>query len=225
MFFDSYYLVLVIIPMLLGLWAQHKVTSTFNKYSGVSSSGGLTGYQTARMMLDSKGLQDVQIERVNGSLTDYYDPRDNVVRLSESVYASRSIAAVGVAAHECGHAMQYASGYVPMKIRGAIIPATNFGSKLAIPLVLVGLLLSWYPLAYLGLIGYALIALFQLVTLPVEFNASRRAVSALSGMPITKTEMNHVKSVLSAAAMTYVAALIAAVTQLLHMLLIVNRRK
>lgn len=224
MFFDPYYLVLVIIPMLLGIWAQNKVLSTYKKYSHSASSNGYTGYKAARWMLDKNGLQNVQIERVKGELTDHYDPRTNTVRLSESIYGSSSVAAVGVAAHECGHAVQYATGFTPMKIRGVIIPITNFGSKLAVPLVLVGLLLSWYPLAYIGLIGYALIALFQLITLPVEFNASSRAVATLSDMNMTEAEQEGVKKVLSAAAMTYVAALISAVTQLLHMIMIIGRR-
>lgn len=223
MYFDSYYFVLVIIPMLLGIWAQNKVSSTYKKYSRTACSNGYTGCQAARRILDKNGLQNVQIERIAGNLTDHYDPRTNVVRLSEGVYDSGSVAAVGIAAHECGHAIQYQAGYIPMKIRGAIIPVTNFGSKLAVPLVLVGLLLSWYPLAYIGLIGYALIALFQLITLPVEFNASNRAVVMLSDMNITKAEQEGVKKVLSAAAMTYVAALISAVTQLLHMIMVINR--
>ena len=210
--------------MILGIWAQHKVSSTYQKYSRATCSNGCTGYQAARRILDQNGMQNVQIERVKGNLTDHYDPRTNIVRLSEGVYGSSSVAAVGVAAHECGHAIQYATGYVPMKIRGAIVPVTNFGSKLAVPLVLVGLLLSWYPLAYIGLIGYALIALFQLITLPVEFNASNRAVTALSDMNLTETERQGVKKVLSAAAMTYVAALISAVTQMLRMITIIGRK-
>ena len=210
--------------MILGIWAQHKVSSTYQKYSRATCSNGCTGYQAARRILDQNGLQNVQIESVKGDLTDHYDPRTNIVRLSEGVYDSSSVAAVGVAAHECGHAIQYATGYVPMKIRGAIVPVTNFGSKLAVPLVLVGLLLSWYPLAYIGLIGYALIALFQLITLPVEFNASNRAVTALSDMNLTETERQGVKKVLSAAAMTYVAALISAVTQMLRMITIIGRK-
>jgi len=210
--------------MILGIWAQHKVSSTYQKYSRATCSNGCTGYQAARRILDQNGLQNVQIERVKGDLTDHYDPRTNIVRLSEGVYGSSSVAAVGVAAHECGHAIQYATGYVPMKIRGAIVPVTNFGSKLAVPLILVGLLLSWYPLAYIGLIGYALIALFQLITLPVEFNASNRAVTALSDMNLTETERQGVKKVLSAAAMTYVAALISAVTQMLRMITIIGRK-
>lgn len=225
MFYNSYYFMLVIIPLLIGMWAQHKVNSTYKRYSKVACGNGLTGRQAARQILDQNGLTNVQIEQVRGNLTDHYDPKNNVVRLSEGVYNSHSVAAVGVAAHECGHAVQYAAGYVPMKIRGAIVPITNFGSKLAVPLVLIGLLFSWYPLAWIGLIGYALIALFQFVTLPVEFNASNRAVAALSNMNITETEQQGVKKVLSAAAMTYVAALISAVTQLLHMVTIIGEGK
>ena len=228
MFYNSYYFVLVIIPLLVGMWAQHKVNSTYQQYSRVTCGNGLTGRQAARRILDQNGLTNVQIEQVRGNLTDHYDPKNNVVRLSEGVYNSHSVAAVGVAAHECGHAVQYATGYVPMKIRGAIVPITNFGSKLAVALVLIGLLFSWYPLAWIGLIGYALIALFQLITLPVEFNASNRAIAVLSDMSMTEAEQRGVKKVLSAAAMTYVAALISAVTQLLHMITIVggkNRRR
>ncbi len=224
MFYDSNYFVFVIIPMIIGVWAQYRVSATYKQYSNIPCRNGCTGYQAARSILDENGLRNVQIERVKGNLTDHYDPRTNVVRLSEGVYSSNSVAAVGIAAHECGHAVQYAQGYVPIKIRGAIVPITNFGSKLAVPLVLVGLLLSWYPLAYVGLIGYALIAVFQLVTLPVEFNASNRAVAALSGMNITEEEQRGAKKVLSAAALTYVAALIAAVTQLLRMAAIIGRR-
>jgi len=224
MFFDFYYFILVIIPMLIGIWAQNKVTSAYKRYSGIVCSNGYTGYRTARMILDKSGLQNVRIEKVKGNLTDHYDPHANVVRLSEGVYDSSSVAAIGVAAHECGHALQYATGYVPMKIRGTIIPVTNFGSRLAVPLILAGLLLSWYSLAYIGLIGYVLIALFQLVTLPVEFNASNRAVVTLSDMNITEAEQEGVKRVLNAAAMTYVAALISAVTQLLHMVTIIGRK-
>lgn len=224
MYFDSYYLILVIVPLLAGMWAQQRVSSAYNKYSRIGCSNSCTGYQTARQILDANGLNNVQIECVKGNLTDHYDPRTNVVRLSEGVYGSTSVAAVGVAAHECGHAVQYASGYFPMKIRGAIVPVTNFGSKLAVPLVLVGLLLSWYPLAYIGLVGYALIALFQLITLPVEFNASNRAMATLTTMSFSEDEQRGVKKVLNAAAMTYVVALLSAVTQLLYMLSIVNRR-
>lgn len=224
MFYNSNYFTLVIIPMLIGIWAQHRVSATYKQYSRIISRSGYTGYQAARKILDENGLQHVQVEEVKGSLTDHYDPRTNVVRLSENVYSSGSVAAIGVAAHECGHAVQHATGYIPIKIRTAIIPITNFGSKLAVPLVLIGLLLSWYPLAYIGLVGYALIALFQLATLPVEFNASNRAVAALSGMNLNAEEQSGVKKVLSAAAMTYVAALIAAVTQLLRMMAIIGRR-
>lgn len=224
MFYDSYYFGFVLIPLLIGIWAQHKVTSTYKKYSRIASGNGHTGYEAARSILDQNGLQHVQIERVKGNLTDHYDPRTNVIRLSEGVYGSSTVAAIGIAAHECGHAVQYATGYAPMKIRGAIIPITNFGSKMAVPMLLIGILFNWYPLAYAGLIGYVLIALFQLVTLPMEFNASNRAIAALSNMSITESDQRGVKKVLSAAAMTYVAALIAAVTQLLHMITIIGRR-
>lgn len=224
MYYNSSYFSLVIIPMLLGLWARHKVMATSRHYGKISCQSGYTGYQAARRILDEHGLDSVRIERVNGSLTDHFDPRTNIVRLSDGVFSSSSITAIGIAAHECGHAIQYATGYVPIKIRGAIIPITNLGSQLAVPLVLIGLLLSWYPLAYVGLIGYALIAMFQLVTLPVEFNASNRAVAVLSGMSLTEEEQRGVRKVLSAAAMTYVAALIAAITQLLRMMAIIGRR-
>lgn len=228
MYFDSYYFILVIIPLLIGVWAQNKVNSTYRKYSRVANRNGMTGREAARRLLDQNGLQNVRIEPVSGSLTDHYDPRSNVVRLSEGVYNGASVAAVGIAAHECGHAVQYAQGYLPMKIRGAIVPVTNFGSRLAVPLILIGLLLQWYPLAYVGLIGYGLIALFQLVTLPVEFNASGRAVAALPALGMTESEQQGIKKTLNAAAMTYVAALISAVTQLLHMMSIIggrNRRR
>lgn len=223
MFFNSNYFVLVIIPMIIGIWAQQRVASTYRKYSEAPCQSGYTGSRAARQILDQNGLQNVRIECINGELTDHYDPRAKVIRLSEGTYNSNSVAAVGVAAHECGHAIQYASGYVPIKIRGAIIPITNFGSKMAVPLILIGLLFSWYPLAYIGLIGYGLIALFQLVTLPVEFNASNRAVAVLPSMGLSESDMEGVKKVLGAAAMTYVAALISDVTQLLRMISIIGR--
>ena len=220
-----YYFILVIIPLLFGLYAQYKVSSAYKKYSEKGCSGGWTGEKAARMILDQNELYDVQIERVAGNLTDHYDPRSNMVRLSDGVYSSCSIAAVGIAAHECGHAIQHAKGYAPMKVRSAVVPVTNIGSKMAVPLVVIGLLLSWYPLAYIGLIGYALIAVFQLITLPVEFNASGRAVAALSEMNISEKEEKGIKAVLNAAAMTYVAALVAVLGQLLHLLRVINRRR
>lgn len=220
--YDYLSLLLLIIPLLIGVWAQANVSSAFRKYSRVGSTRGYTGAQIARYILDQNNLQHVNIEHIRGNMTDHYDPRSNVVRLSDTVYSSSSLAAVGVAAHECGHAIQYAADYSPIRIRAAIIPITNIGSYLAIPLVLVGLFLGSYSLAMIGVVGFALIALFQFVTLPVEFDASKRAVSILAGM-YSDNEMRGVKKVLTAAAMTYVAALISAVLQLLRLLLIVNR--
>jgi Zn-dependent membrane protease YugP len=222
MYFNSYYLLLVVLPLILGIWAQARVSSAYSNMSRVLCRKGLSGAETARMILDKNGLDSVRVERVSGRLTDHFDPRANVVRLSEGVYESRSVAAVGIAAHECGHAVQYGMGYAPIVVRGAIAPIAGFGSKLAVPLVMIGLLLSFYELAYIGLIGFALIALFQLVTLPVEFNASRRALDTLEGMDFHAEDLAGVKTVLSAAAMTYVAALVATLSQLLHMLLIVG---
>jgi hypothetical protein len=224
-FYSSYDLALLIIPLLLGLWAQHKVTSAYQKYSRVAVAGGWTGFQAARRILDANDLHHVRIERIQGTMTDHFDPRQNVVRLSDGVYNTSSVAAVGIAAHECGHAVQYSERYVPMVIRGAIVPMTSFGTKLAVPLVMAGLLLNMMHLALIGLIGYFLIAVFQLVTLPVEFNASSRAVAALSGMHLSEAEEKGVRKVLGAAALTYVAALLTAIMQLMRMAAIVGRRR
>ena len=224
MYFDSYYLVLVVAPMIIGLWAQNKISSTYKKYSQLPLDRGSTGAEIARKILDKNKLSDVRIEKIQGSLTDHFDPKAGVIRLSRGVHDGNSVAAIGVAAHECGHALQYATDYAPIKIRSSLIPITNFGTKLAVPLVLVGMMVAWYPLVYVGLIGYALIAIFQLITLPVEFNASNRALVTLSSLNMTKSELQGAKKVLDAAAMTYVAALISAVTQLLHLLIRANRR-
>ncbi|MBQ1502450.1 MAG: zinc metallopeptidase, partial [Clostridia bacterium] len=178
--FDWTYLVFVIPAIVLSLWAQIKVSSTFKKYSSVPSDGGMTGADAARMVLEQNGVTNVQIVPVKGNLTDHYDPKDNIIRLSEPVYAAKTASAVGVAAHEAGHAVQYARGYSPIKLRAAIIPISKVGSTLALPLVIIGLIFSWYPLAYAGVILFGAAVLFQLVTLPVEFNASRRAVECLS---------------------------------------------
>ncbi|WP_343252498.1 zinc metallopeptidase [Ligaoa zhengdingensis] len=220
-FYDSYYWILVVPAMLLAAFAQMKVSSTFNRYSQVRSRSGYTGAQAARDILDRNGLQGVRIERVRGNLTDHYDPRSNVVRLSDSVYDSPSVAAIGVAAHECGHAVQHAVGYFPIKLRSAIIPVTNIGSKLSIPLLLIGLVVQVEPLINLGILLFSTMALFQLVTLPVEYNASNRALATLdsTGM-LSGDELQGSKKVLSAAALTYVAALLVAVMQLLRLLLL-----
>ena len=217
---DTYYLILVIPAIIFSMWAQAKVNSTFKKYSQQRTYSGMTGYEAARRILAANGLYNVQVERVAGNLTDHYDPKTNVIRLSDSVFGSNSVAAVGVAAHEAGHAVQYAQNYAPIKLRSAIIPVTNIGSQLSIPLVLIGAFMGMDPLINIGLLLFATVAVFQLVTLPVEFNASRRAVNALemSGS-IGDEELYGVKKVLGAAAMTYVAALAVAVANLLRLIL------
>lgn len=231
-FYDYYYLVLVVPMLVFALIAQVKVNTTFNKYSKKHTMRSVTGERAARMILDQNGLFDVRIERVGGNLTDHYDPRTNVIRLSDGVYSSTSVAAVGVAAHEAGHAVQHAKGYIPIKLRAAVIPMTNIGSYLSIPLILIGLLFSGgIILAYIGVALFSLTAVFQLITLPVEFNASRRAIEALrlSGS-FAENEISSSKKVLTAAALTYVAALAVALAQLLRLVLIVggsnnNRRR
>lgn len=223
MFFDYWYLVLVVPTLILGLVAQSMVSSTFKKYSRVSSQSGYTAADVARMILDMNGLHHVRVARVAGNLTDHFDPRTNVVNLSDSVYGSRSVAAIGVAAHEVGHAVQHAENYGPIQLRMAIIPITNFGSRISPILILLGLLLSIQPLAVAGVLLFSLVAIFQLVTLPVEFNASHRALKTLSNNGIlVGNEISGARKVLSAAAMTYVAALITSLANLLRLILIVN---
>ena len=217
---DIYYLILVVPAVIFSMWAQNKVTSTFKKYNQVRTYSGMTGYEAARRILSANGLYNVAVERVSGNLTDHYDPKANVIRLSDSVFNSNSVAAVGVAAHEAGHAVQYATHYAPIKLRTAIIPVTNIGSTLSIPVVLIGFFMGIQPLVNIGLLLFATVAVFQLVTLPVEFNASRRAVNTLEmGGTMADDEMKAVKKVLSAAAMTYVAALAVSVANLLRLVL------
>ena len=217
---DIYYIILVLPAIIFSMWAQSRVTSTFNRYSKERTYSGMTGYEAARRILAANGLYHVNVERVSGNLTDHYDPKTNVIRLSDSVFGSNSVAAVGVAAHEAGHAVQYAQQYAPIKLRTAIIPVTNIGSTLSVPMVLVGFLMGMQPLVNFGLILFATVAVFQLVTLPVEFNASRRAVEALElGGTMAEEELRGVKKVLSAAAMTYVAALAVSVANLLRLVL------
>ncbi len=219
----SFWYGMLIITFILSLWAQIKVNSTFSKYSKITSRRNLTGADAAQTILRRNGLSNVRVERVSGSLTDHYDPRTNVVRLSESVYDSNSVAAIGVAAHECGHAVQHATNYGPIKLRMAIIPATRIGSSLAMPLILIGLLLSMTGLAYIGVAFFALSTLFQLVTLPVEFNASSRALATLEEYgTLDDEELKGAKKVLSAAAMTYVAALAVSAVNLLRLMSIVS---
>ncbi|HIV86839.1 MAG TPA: zinc metallopeptidase [Candidatus Pygmaiobacter gallistercoris] len=222
---DVYYIILVLPALAFALWAQAKVNSAFNHYSAVYTGSGLTGADAARMILDRSGLQDVRIEQIEGRLSDHFDPRTGVIRLSRDVFYGQTVAAVGVAAHECGHAIQYAEGYFPIRVRSAIVPATQIGSYLAFPLFLLGLLFSYPALMNAGILLFALVAFFQLVTLPVEYNASHRAVEILSssGM-VSDAEEVGVRQVLSAAALTYVAALATALANLLRLILIAGRR-
>ncbi|MBQ4599665.1 MAG: zinc metallopeptidase [Clostridia bacterium] len=227
-FYFPYYmdvgLIFVLIAAIFAMIASASVNSTFQKYSKVASRAGLTGAESARRVLAANGVTGVTIERVSGNLTDHFDPKTNTIRLSESVYDANTVAAVGVAAHEAGHAVQYAVGYAPIKLRAAIIPITNIGSNLALPLVLIGLLLSAPTLAYIGIGAFSLSTIFQLITLPVEFNASSRAIETMENAGMGETEINGSKKVLRAAAMTYVAALAVSLANLLRLFLLVNRR-
>ena len=221
--FDYYYLVLVLPCVLLAFWAQARVNSTFQKYARVYSRRHLTG--AAAAVLRAGGVTNVRIERVSGHLTDHFDPRSNVIRLSDSVYGSTSVASIGVAAHEAGHAVQYAVGYVPMKVRAAIIPTTNLGSTLSMPLILIGLIFNFGVLITVGIAFFGLSTLFQLVTLPVELDASHRALEAIrAGGLLYDDEYPMAKKTLWAAAMTYVAALAVSLAQLLRLILIFGGR-
>lgn len=231
MYFDWTYVVLVLPCILFSLIASSSVNSTFKKYSQQFSRRGITGAQAAERVLRSNGITNVQITHVAGNLTDHFDPKSNVIRLSDSVYGSTSTAAIGVACHEAGHAVQYATSYAPIKLRAAIIPVTNIGSKLAMPLILIGLLLSAfenvsYSFVYLGIACFGLSLVFQLITLPVEFNASRRAMRAIEdGELLTTDEQRGARKTLSAAAMTYVAATAVALAQLLRLVMLFGRRR
>ena len=224
--FDMTYIVLVLPCILLSIWASANVNTTFKKYSDQFSQRRITGAEAAQRVLAANGVTGVRIERIAGNLTDHYDPRTNVIRLSNDVFSSTSTAAIGVACHEAGHAVQYAHNYAPIKLRAAVIPATNIGSKLAMPLILAGLLLSVfaemsYALVYLGIACFGLSLVFQLVTLPVEFNASRRAMEAISSANIlTEEEQRGARKTLSAAALTYVAATAVALVQLLRLIML-----
>lgn len=218
--------ILLILPgFFISLWAQIKVKSTFNKYSKMTTSRGLSGYGAARRILDVNGLSHVKIEQIRGELTDHYDPRTNVIRLSEAVYHATSPAAIGVAAHEAGHAIQYAKNYGPINIRAKLVSVTNIGSALSMPIFFIGLIMSSPYLTLLGIVLYSLVTIFQLVTLPVEFDASSRAMSVLSSCGIlNENELKASQKVLSAAAMTYVAALLTSLLTLLRLLLLANGR-
>jgi len=223
--FDPYFLLLVIPAMIFSMWAQSQVTSRFKKYSQQATMKGLTGAQAADAVLRGNGVTDVTIERIAGNLTDHFDPRTNVIRLSDSVHDSTSVAAVGVAAHEAGHALQYANGYAPMKLRAAIIPVTNIGSKLSMPLVLIGLIMSMDGLINIGILLFSTVVLFQLITLPVEFNASSRALNILDNSALlTRDELPDARRVLSAAALTYVGAMAVSLAQLIRLIAMSRRR-
>lgn len=225
-YYDPYYWMILVPAMLIALLAQINVSSTFNRYSRVGSTRGFTGAQAAEAVLHAHGVYDVRIERVAGRLSDHYDPRSNVIRLSDAVYNSTSIASVGVAAHEAGHAVQYAQGYGPIKLRTAIIPVCNIGSQLSIILIILGLFLYSQPLFGLGVILFSLAVVGQIVTLPVEFNASRRAIVSLRETHLLdEEELRGAKKVLGAAAMTYVAALLVSLAQLLRFLLAFGGRR
>lgn len=224
LYIDPWYIILVVPAMLLAFWAQINVNTTFSRYSKVLAPSGMTGAESARRVLEANGVTGVRIERISGNLTDHFDPKTNTIRLSESVYDATTVSAVGVAAHEAGHAVQYAVGYAPMQLRAAIIPATNIGSQLAMPLVLLGLIFSSAMLVDIGIIAFSMSTLFQLITLPVEFNASRRAVATLESSCVSDTEVKGVKAVLRAAALTYVAALAVSLASLLRIILLFGNR-
>lgn len=225
-FYDATY-ILVIIGALLSMWASSKVNSTYSKYSKVRSYSGLTGAQAAQRILNGAGIYDVRIEHISGNLTDHYDPRSKVLRLSDSVYNSASVAAIGVAAHECGHAIQDDTSYAPLRIRNAFVPVANFGTKAAIPILMIGLLFTASDLLIqIGLLCFACGTMFQLITLPVEFNASARAVDILGNTHmLSDEELKHTRKVLSAAAMTYVAAAAASILSLLRLVLLFGGRR
>ena len=225
-FYFDWTILLVIPALILSVWAQIKVNSTFKRFSQFPTKKGIIAAQAARRVLDENGLYDVRIEHVKGHLTDHYDPRTNVIRLSDSVYFSSSAAAIGVACHEAGHAVQYAKHYFPIKIRSAIIPVTKFGSMLAIPIFVIGLFLAADALLLAGILLYSAVAFFQLVTLPVEFNASNRALRAIEhSQMLDRNEYEASRKVLSAAAMTYVAALASSLLTLLRLVILAGRRR
>lgn len=224
-YFDPTY-ILIIIAAIISLIAQWRVNSAFSKYSRVASMSGMTGAQAARMILQSNGINDVSVQRISGKLTDHYNPSTKVLNLSESVYSSTSVAAIGVAAHECGHAIQHARGYFPLSLRTALVPVANIGSQLSWVFIIVGAILSFnQTLITIGIIMFSAAVLFQLVTLPVEFNASARALEQLESNGILyRDEVSQTRKVLSAAALTYVAAAATAILQLLRLIILFGGR-
>ena len=226
-FFYDWTYILLIPALILSMWAQFRVSSTFNRFSKVRASSGMTATQMAEQLLHAEGVYDVSVERTRGNLTDHYDPKNMVLRLSDSTANSTSVAALGVAAHEAGHVLQHRDGYAPLMLRTAAVPVVNIGSNLSWPLFVVGLIFSWEPLLYVGIGLFALAVLFALITLPVEFNASKRALAALeaNGYLQPGEEMRGARKVLSAAAMTYVASAFMAIMQLLRLLAIAGSRR
>lgn len=225
-YFDYYYLILVVPALMLAIWAQVQVKTTYRKYSRVPNSRGMTGAYAAQAVLNFYGITDVRIECVSGNLTDHYDPRSKVIRLSDGVYNSSTVAAIGIACHEAGHAAQHAENYAPIKIRNAIIPVCNIGSTIGIPLALIGWIFSFSILIYVGLGLYAAVFIFQVATLPVEFNASRRAIKVIDETQLLRDdEIGGAKKVLAAAAMTYVASMIVSLANLLRLLLRFSNRR
>ena len=224
-YYDPTY-ILVLVGVILSIVASARVNSTYNKYSKVRSISGLTGAQVAERILHNAGIYDVQVYHVRGNLTDHYDPRNKVLNLSDSVYGSTSVAAIGVAAHECGHAIQDAKHYAPLKLRSSIVPVANIGAKISIPLILFGVLAGYFqPLITIGIIAFSASVIFQLVTLPVEFNASNRALRILADTGILHgEEVNQSRKVLKAAALTYVAAAAASILQLLRLMILFGGR-
>lgn len=218
------YLFLVLPAIILSIWASFNVNSTYKKYAKVKTHSGLTSNDVVRRILDANGLYNVRIEHISGNLTDHYDPKTNVIRLSDSTYGSDSAAAIGVAAHEAGHAVQHAVGYTPIKLRMALVPICNIGSNLALPLILLSFIFSIPVLAYVGLIAFGTATVFQLVTLPVEFDASRRAIEILGNGYMSGDDLKASKKVLTAAALTYVAALAVSLANLLRLVVMVNSR-
>ena len=217
---------LIIIGAIICLIASARVRTTYNKYGRVASMTGMTGAQAAARILQSEGITDVRIGRVSGSLTDHYDPRSKTLNLSDSVYGSTSVAAIGVAAHECGHAIQHHRGYFPLRFRGALVPVANFGSTLAWPLIIIGIFINGYFFIQVGIIFFSLAVLFQLVTLPVEFNASRRAMRKIDALGILgDRELRLTGKVLRAAALTYVASAAASILQLLRLIILFGGRR
>ena len=226
-FFYDWTYILLIPALILSMWAQFRVSSTFSRFSKVRASSGMTATQMAEQLLHAEGVYDVSVERTRGNLTDHYDPKNMVLRLSDSTANSTSVAALGVAAHEAGHVLQHRDGYAPLMLRTAAVPVVNIGSNLSWPLFVVGLIFSWEPLLYAGIALFALAVLFALITLPVEFNASKRALAALetNGYLQPGEEMRGAKKVLSAAAMTYVASAFMAIMQLLRLLASAGARR